>query len=529
MSAALPIPQESVSLDTIESLNPATGEVNGRFSMTPAEALPGILQRAREAQAAWGSRPVADRCRILRRLGRVLYDRREEAARLVTREAGKPRAEALFAEILISLDTIEYYAKAAPQLLRPERVPHHNPALKAKRGWLCNEPLGVIVMITPWNYPLAVPMGTLIPALAAGNAVVLKPSEIVPGCGALIGELVKEAGFPDGLVTVVQGRGEVGGALIAAGPDKIIFTGSVATGKRVAEACAARLIPSVLELGGKDAMIVLADADVDVASSAAVWGGFTNCGQACLSVERVYVQRPIAERFLEQCVEKTRKLRLGRPDDPDVDIGPMIRPAQLERVLAQLDDAVARGAKVLTGARRRPDLGPAYLEPAVVTNVTRQMALMREETFGPVLPVAVVEDEEQAIREANDSPFTLGASVWTRNADRGWRVASRLRAGSVMVNDVVSYFGICEAPHGGSRSSGWGRTHARAGLLELVHQKYLDVDLLPGMPKVWWYGYNQKLVDAAEHVLEMMFSPRWTRKLRSAPRMAGLLWRKGRV
>jgi succinate-semialdehyde dehydrogenase/glutarate-semialdehyde dehydrogenase len=303
----------------------------------------------------------------------------------------------------------------------------------------------------------------------------------------------------------------------------------VATGRRVAEACAARLIPSVLELGGKDAMIILSDADLDRASSAAVWGGFTNCGQACLSVERLHVERMVARPFLERCVEKTKKLRVGDPSDPATDIGPMIRPAQRERVLRQLEDAVAGGARILTGGRPRNDLGPAYLEPAVVTDVHAEMALMREETFGPVLPVIAVADEEQAIRAANDSAFALGASVWTGSAARGRRVAAQLHAGSVMINDVASYFGICEAPHGGWGESGWGRTHARAGFDELVHLKYVDADALPGVPKAWWYGYNQDLLDAAGQMLETLFAPRWSRRVRSAAKSARVLWRKGKV
>jgi acyl-CoA reductase-like NAD-dependent aldehyde dehydrogenase len=529
MHAALTASAAPSRMSTVDSINPATGEVCARFPVTLPEDLPAVVERARRAQAEWAALPIRRRCRVLARLGEVLYARREEAAALVTRESGKPRVEALFADILTSIDTAFYYANHAPRLLRGERVRHHNPALKAKRGWLRCEPMGVIGLISPWNYPLAVPMGTLIPALAAANAVVLKPSEFVPGCGALIAELCAQAGLPAGLVQVVQGLGNVGEALIAAAPDKIVFTGSVATGKRVAQACAARLIPSVLELGGKDAMIVLADADPEIASSAAVWGGFTNCGQACLSVERLYVERPIADSFLALCVEKTRKLRVGRPDDASTDVGPMIRAGQLERVLRQLDEAVARGARLLTGGVPRPDLGTGYMDPAVIVDVTPEMSLMSEETFGPVLAASVVEDEEHAIRAANDSSFALGASVWTRDSTRGRRVAAKLRAGSVMVNDVASYFGICEAPHGGSGDSGWGRTHSRAGLLELVHLKYVDVDALSGMPKPWWYGYNQELLDAAGRILDALFAPRWTRKLRAAAKSARVLWRKGRI
>jgi succinate-semialdehyde dehydrogenase/glutarate-semialdehyde dehydrogenase len=529
MSETLSVTAVPAAVDTVDSVNPATGQVCARIPATPSAELPEILARARAAQRDWAARTVRERCELLRRFGARLYERRDEVAALVTREAGKPRVEALFADVLTSLDTASYYARRAPRLLRPERVPHHNPALKAKRGRLWREPVGVIGLIAPWNYPLAVPLGTLLPALAAGNAVIVKPSELVPACGALLGELAREAGAPEALVQVIQGRGQLGAALIEAGPDKVVFTGSVATGRRVAQACAARLIPSVLELGGKDAMVVLSDADLERASSAAVWGGFTNCGQACLSVERLYVERKVARPFLELCVAKARKLRLGDPADAATDIGPLIRPEHRARVLQQLEDAVSRGARILAGGRPRNDLGPSYLEPAVITDVTREMLLMREETFGPVLPVTAVENEEEAVRAANESRFALGASVWSAGGARGQRVAAQLRAGSVMINDVASYFGICEAPHGGWADSGWGRTHARAGFEELVRLKYVDVDALPGVPKAWWYGYNQDLLDTAREMLETLFAPRWSRRVRSAARSARVLWRRGRI
>ncbi len=272
--------------------------------------------------------------------------RRDEIAEVITRETGKPRVEAIFAEIALAIDTAGFLARRAPKWLRPERVPHHNPALKAKSGWLEYEPYGVIAIISPWNFPFAIPLAQIVPALVAGNAVLLKASELTPWTGALIVELVARAGFPAGLLQVVQGAGDVGAALIDAGPDKVCFTGSVATGRRIAEACGRRLIPSVLELGGKDAMIVLADADLEVASSAAVWGSFTNCGQACLSAERIYVEQAVAERYTELCVQKTQKLRLGPSSDRDAEVGPLIRLQQLEKS----GDAIAR-----CGRARRAD------------------------------------------------------------------------------------------------------------------------------------------------------------------------------
>jgi acyl-CoA reductase-like NAD-dependent aldehyde dehydrogenase len=524
-----PMPARATTIPAVESIDPATGDVIARFDTTPPGEMPEIFARARRAQAEWAAQPLVARCVLLRRVREALFARRQEVAGVITSEVGKPRVEALFADVLVALDSTTYYADHAAEMLRAERVPHHNLAVKAKSGWLRYEPYGVIGLISPWNYPLAIPMGQIVPAVVAGNAVVLKPSELTPWCGALIGELFAEAGFPRDLVQVVQGGGEVGAALVEAGPDKVIFTGSVATGKKVAEACARRLIPSVLELGGKDAMIVLADADLEIASSAAVWGGFTNCGQACLSVERIYVERGIAERFIERCVAKTRLLKLGPGSDPDTEVGPMIRPQQVDRVEEQLRDAIARGARVLTGGRRRPDLGRCYFEPTVVVDVDHSMRIMREETFGPVLAVRSVADAEEAVALANDSPFGLSASVWTRDARRGQQIAAKLRAGSVMVNDVASYFAISEAPHGGCGASGWGRTHSRLGLLEMVQVKYIDVDRLPRRPKSWWYGYDERLGKAADRFLGLLFAPNWGARLRNAREAMRVVFRGHRI
>jgi succinate-semialdehyde dehydrogenase/glutarate-semialdehyde dehydrogenase len=352
--------------------------------------------------------------------------------------------------------------------------------------------------------------------VAAGNAVVCKTSDFTPQCGELIGKLFLDAGFPKSLVTIVQGGGEVGQALIEAAPDKVLFTGSVATGRRVAEACAKKLIPSVLELGGKDAMIVLADADLDIAASAAVWGSYTNCGQVCLSVERLFVEESVSESFAAQCVAKTRKLRLGPGSDPSTDVGPLIRPQHVERMSDLVLDAASRGARVLCGGNPRPDLGPNFFEPTVIAGVDSSMKLFQEETFGPILALESVRDAESAIARANDSPFALSASVWTGDTKRGEAIAGRLRAGAVMVNDAISYFAIAEAPHGGCGSSGWGRTHGKAGLLEMVQTKYIDMDRLARREKPWWYRYGAELERSADAFLRFEFSPGMAAKLGNA-------------
>jgi acyl-CoA reductase-like NAD-dependent aldehyde dehydrogenase len=506
----------AISVGALPSINPATGDAIRYFERTQPSALPQIVGRARIAQAVWARVPMRERCARFRDLCDCIMSSREALADAVVAESGKPRAEALFADIFVAVDTAAFFAKNVRHLLRPERVPHHSLAAKAKSGTLTYEPLGLIGIISSWNYPLAIPMSQIIPAIAAGNAVICKTSDFTPHCGALIEKLFADARFPKDLVTIVQGGGEVGQALIDADPDKILFTGSVATGRRVAEACAKRLIPSVLELGGKDAMLVLADADLDVAASAAVWGSYTNCGQVCLSVERLFVEQAVSDEFAARCVAKTKKLRLGPGNDPTTDVGPMIRAQHVERMVDLIEDAVSRGARVLCGGHPRIDLGPNFFDPTVIVNVDSTMKLFQEETFGPILAIQTVANSEEAVKRANDSPFALSASVWTSDTARGQAIAKRLRAGAVMVNDAVSYFAIAEAPHGGCGASGWGRTHGRAGLLEMVQTKYIDVDRLPHSEKPWWYRYGADLERAADSFLQFEYSRGIANRLRNA-------------
>jgi acyl-CoA reductase-like NAD-dependent aldehyde dehydrogenase len=506
----------AIPVDTVPSLDPATGAILGHYEKTPPALLPELLARARSAQAVWARLSVSDRSAQLKLLRQHILSSRDALADAVVRESGKPRVEALFADIFVALDSAEYFSQSAARLLRPESVSHHSLAAKAKSGTLTYEPLGVIGIISSWNYPLAIPMSQIIPAVVAGNAVVCKTSEFTPQCGALIEKLFADAGFPKHLVTIIQGGGEVGQALIDATPDKVLFTGSVETGRRVAEACAKRLIPTVLELGGKDAMIVLADADLEVAASAAVWGSYTNCGQVCLSVERLFVERSVSEALAARCVEKTKKLRLGPGSDPATDVGPLIRPQHVQRMTALIADAVGHGAKVLCGGHPRPDLGPSFFEPAVIIDVDSTMRLFQEETFGPILALQTVRDSAEAIAHANDSPFALSASVWTGDAARGKTIATQIRAGAVMVNDAISYFAIAEAPHGGCKQSGWGRTHGKAGLLEMVQTKYIDVDRLPRREKPWWYRYGADLERAADAFLQFEYGGGLAARLRHA-------------
>jgi acyl-CoA reductase-like NAD-dependent aldehyde dehydrogenase len=510
----------------IVSVNPATGQVLHEFECTSAAEVQAAVARAHAAQESWRELGLRRRIAIVREFQRRLHERKSEIADAITREAGKPRAEALITEVLVVLDTARFLIDNAWHLLRDEPVPHGNLATKFKSGRLVREPHGVIGIISPWNYPFSIPSTETLAALVAGNAVVLKPSEVTPLVALELAALLHAAGVPEDVFQVVVGDGATGTALVQSPIDKLVFTGSFATGKRIAVDAAERLLPVVLELGGKDPMIVLDDADVDVASSAAAWGAFVNAGQACLSVERCYVHRSLYGRFLSACVEKTKKLHLGHGEDHDTDVGPMISERQLNLVEAQVDDAKARGARVLAGGSRFLELGRNFYRPTVLADVTREMRIAREETFGPVLPVAAFENDDEAVRLANDSEYGLAASIWTRDASRGERLARRIHAGTVMVNDVISCFGISEAPHGGVKSSGVGRTHGRFGLDEMVRVKYLDVDRMPRMKKVWWYGYGETFAQHMEGFLDFQFARGLGDRLRGALRAAGVVGRK---
>jgi succinate-semialdehyde dehydrogenase/glutarate-semialdehyde dehydrogenase len=510
-----------IAAGKVVSINPATAEILQEFECTSKADVRAAIVRAKAAQPYWASLDIRKRIAVLREFQRLLHEQKSEVAQLITREAGKPYVEALLTEVLLVLDAARFLIDNAFRFLRDEPVPHGNLAMKTKSGRLIRESYGVIGIISPWNYPFSIPATESIAALVAGNTVVLKPSEFTSLTALELAKLLHRAGVPQEIFQVVPGDGSTGGALIEdakpeASIDKLIFTGSVATGKRIAQAAAARLLPVVLELGGKDPMLVLDDADIEIASSGAVWGAFMNAGQACLSVERCYVHRSLYKTFLDACVRKTKDLRVGNGMDPDTDVGPMIHERQLLNVESQVQDACSLGARVMIGATRLPALGPKFYAPTVLADITSDMRIMREETFGPILPVMRFDSDDEAIRLANNSEYGLAASVWTRDRSRGEAVARRIQAGTVMVNDAISCFGISEAPHGGIKASGAGRSHGRLGLEEMVRAKYLDSDRLPGMKKIWWYGYGQAFTRQMEGLLDLQFAQRWTRRLQGA-------------
>jgi acyl-CoA reductase-like NAD-dependent aldehyde dehydrogenase len=501
----------------VRSIDPATGRAFAETPATPPGEVASVVAAARRAQPEWAARSVAERRRILDAFQARLYAARTEMAELITRENGKPLAEALLTDVAVSLDLARYYTRRGPALLRPRRVRHGNVAFFGKRGHVYQDPVGVVGVISPWNYPLLLPCSSILPALLAGNAVVWKPSEITTRTAVRAVALLHESGIPAACCALLVGAGDVGAALLEAGPDKLFFTGSVRTGRAVARRAAELLIPASLELGGSDACILLADADLERAASGATWSRFTNAGQTCVAAKRVIVERPVYDRAVELLVAGARSLRLGPGLTPGVDVGPVIRESQLVELESQLADAVGRGARVLTGGRRRPELGPTFFEPTVVVDVPKDARLWTEEVFGPVMPVVAARDADEAIAIANDSTFGLGGSIWTRNRRRGVSLARRIETGAVLVNDATSIVGAVEAPHGGQKQSGLGRVHGPEGLLATCRSQFVADDLIDWLPKAWWFAYDAEAAGPRDAFLRLSFAPRWWNRLRALP------------
>jgi acyl-CoA reductase-like NAD-dependent aldehyde dehydrogenase len=489
----------------IVSINPATLEELGRFRVSSLSDVNQAVARARAAAPAWAALSYRNRARYILKVRRSLYDRQNEIINIISDETGKPPFEALATEVFPIADLMSHFAARSEKILRDERFTLA--VFRNKRSMITCEPLGVVGIISPWNFPFSIPTGEIVCALMAGNTVVLKPSEYTPLVADAIRRLFASAGFPESVIEILQGDGSTGAALVESSVDKIFFTGSVSTGKRIAESAARRLLPVVLELGGKDPMIVCEDAPFERTVKGAVWGAFANCGQVCASVERLYVMESLAERFIPAVVEEVKKLRLGAPSGCETDIGPLINENQLRLVSDHVADAVAKGARVLAGGRRREDLDGYFFEPTVLVDVNDSMKVMTEETFGPVLPIKIVKDEEEAIREANNSRYGLLASVWTADNERGRRMARRIEAGTVVINDALYTHGAAQTPWFGVKESGLGVTHGRAGLFEFVRLKHINWDLLPMKSDWWWFPYTETWFKRFKTLMKVLY--RW--------------------
>jgi succinate-semialdehyde dehydrogenase/glutarate-semialdehyde dehydrogenase len=466
--------------------NPATLEVVGEVEVQTAADVRAAVERARKAQPEWAELGFEGRARYLRRAVDVLIDKQDEFVDIIVAETGKPRVEALGAEIIASCDALQFYARRAKRILADRTIPLH--LMKTKKLKIAYRPLGVVGIITPWNFPFVLSLNPTAQALIAGNAVVLKPSEVTPFSGRLVETLFQEVGLPEGVFNLVSGDGETGGALLEAGIDKISFTGSVATGRRVAETCGRNLVPFTLELGGKDPMIVCEDADVERAARGAVWGAFANSGQVCTSTERVYVVDSVADDFTRRVLEETAKLRQGC--EGEFEVGSLIWPRQLEVIESHMEDARAKGAQILAGGRRNPELPGYFYEPTVLADVNHDMSIMREETFGPVLPIMRVPDERTALRLANDSRYGLNANVWARNKRKGTELAKAIESGCAVVNDTMITYGVTEAPFGGVKDSGIGKVNGELGLKSYCRVQSIVIHRFGGKSEPLWYPYS---------------------------------------
>jgi acyl-CoA reductase-like NAD-dependent aldehyde dehydrogenase len=485
----------------LDSFNPATGELVGSVPTIAPEQVQAVVDDVAGVQPFWALLPLADRARYMRRAAQAIIDDLDGIATLLSREQGKPINESYVMELLPTVDALHWIADHGEEILGDERVKNPQIFFKQKKAWFSYEPLGVVGVIAPWNYPWSIPFGEVAIALMCGNGVVLKPASLTPLIGERIQTIFERAGVPEGLVRTVHGGGAVGQALVESSVAKIFFTGSVEVGRGVGAACAERLKGSVLELGGKDAQIVLGDANLQNAISGCLWGGFANAGQTCSGIERVYVMREVADRFIDGVVSGARELRVGDPVGWDTEIGPMVSDDQFELVRELVDDALANGATMHCGGPTDvPGLNGRFYAPTVLTGVTHGMRIMREEIF----PIVTVRDEEEAISLANDSEFGLGASVWSLDRGKADRIGRRLEAGMVWLNDHMYSHGACQCAWGGVKHSGIGRAHSKFGFYECVNIKQMVWE--PSRTRnFWWHPYDESLGKAMDASAKLLY------------------------
>jgi succinate-semialdehyde dehydrogenase/glutarate-semialdehyde dehydrogenase len=454
-------------------VSPATGELLAELPAAGPEEVTAAFAAARAAAPAWAALPLYERILALKRWRREVLDD-PELPRILVRESGKPRHEAEGSEVLYFCELTRFVCAAAPRALETES--RGTLLFATRRTDVHHVPLGVVGVVGPWNFPILNNAADALAPLVAGNTVVLKPSEVTPMTSLRMEALWKKAGNPPDVFRVVAGRGDAGAALVDVA-DGVMFTGAVATGRKVAARCGERLVPCVTELGGKSPFLVLAGADLPRAARSAAWSGFLHSGQACIRTERILVEESVADEFERLFVERVKALRQDVPDPDGLrehDLGAVTFPRQLEVVSRQIEDAVARGARVLSGGKRRVDLAGSFFEPTVLSGVTPQMEVFREETFGPLVPIVRVKDAEEALRLANDSHLGLNATVWGP-AGAARRIAERIESGNVIVNGALFNYLVVSAPLGGDKASGVGVRHGVEGIRAWTRTRCVNV------------------------------------------------------
>lgn len=485
--------------------NPATGEVVAHVPDRSPDEVRDMVARARAAQPAWEAMGFTGRAQVFLRMQKWILDHSQELMNTIVSETGKTFEDAFGAEVGYAAAAFGFWAKNAEPYLAPEKIKEGSPMIPGRRMEVRFRPLGVIGVIGPWNYPFTNSIGDALPALMAGNSVVLKPSEVTPLTSLLIEKAFQECGLPDDVLIVATGRGETGAALIDE-VDMIMFTGSTATGKKVMAKASETLTPVSLELGGKDAMIVLDDANLERASNAAAYFSMFNGGQTCISIERVYVEEGVYDEFVAKVVEKVKALRQGDPSGGPgtVEVGAITFAKQLDIIDSHVRDAVAKGAKALTGGHQGSGKGRFY-EPTVLVDVDHSMEAMTEETFGPTLPIMKVKDAEEALRLVNDSPYGLAASVFTGDTKRGEQIARRIEAGAVCVNDaLVNYFALA-LPMGGWKTSGIGQRHGKGGIRKYCRQQSILVNRFPMNKDLYMFPHNKLKAGMFQRVSKVLY------------------------
>ncbi len=510
--------------DKKESINPATEQSIGEFSLASSDLCRKAVQAAADAFPAWTALPVDQKKKIFKQAKSILLRKSEEIAALITDEKGSPYAESILLEILGSMEALDYYGKNLEKILKPKQADHHVTYFSHKKSSFSFHPLGPTVIISPWNFPLLIPVFDILSTLSAGNTVVLRPSSSTPFTALQLGEIFQEAGLPPGVLNIVNCRIPQAEEMITdPSIHSISFTGSAATGKRIMALASQNLTNIVLELGGKDPMIVLDDADLERSAKGAVWGAFTNCGQVCSSIERVYVHRKVAGEFIDRVTDLVGGLRVGNPMDKEIDMGPLAVSSQIGIVEDHIRDALEKGARILAGGKRVNGRGGYFFQPTVLSDVNHTMKVMTEETFGPVLPIMTFSEQEEAVHLANDSVYGLTASVWTRNKKKASLIAQKLDVGTVTVNDHMFSFVEPGALWGGVKQSGIGRSHGPYGLMELVNIKYISEDYSRKKTQLWWYPYHKDLAHLFKTATHIFHHDRFRNRLGALPTLLPFL------
>lgn len=485
----------------IESINPATLEKIGEVKETELVEVKNSFSEARRIQKSWGKKPILARAKAVAGVNEHIVSQIEEISRLISQEVGKPPCEAYVSEVYVAVDSTYYYYKNIEQSIGEEDISLGFYESLDKKSFISYRPAGVVAVIGPYNYPFIIPFEQIVQSLMAGNAVIFKPSSDTVLTGLKIQELFdKVEELPKGLFKTVFGSGKRVGGLMVDEADRVIFTGSTETGKIIMKNAAETLTPVCLELGGKSAMVVLPEVNVERAILGARWGCFTNSGQVCSSVKRLYLHKEIKEAFTRQLVEKTRELRQGNPMEKGVDIGAMINEYQMNKVLEMIDLAKDEGAKILCGGKRNSDLRGYFIEPTILDECTNDMECIQEEIFGPVLPLIQFNDDEEVIGMVNQSKYGLTSSVWSDNIDRAKRIALEINTGTVMINNCVYSFGLAATPWGGTKYSGIGRTHGKFGFHEVTFPLHINVDRSKN-PDIWWMPYNKEFKEYMDNFM----------------------------